>query len=193
MNTLKNIAVFCGSNNGSNPEFCVAARTLGGLLARQGIGLVYGGGNMGVMGELARAVMSGGGRAIGVIPERLNDVVDHTGLTELIVVSTMHERTRRMYELADGFIILPGGIGTMEEFFEIFTWQQIGYHEKPIGLLEVLDFFQPLFALLDHMVESGFFKLEHRQSLVHSQNAELLLQTLQSSRPHLVPKFPERK
>ena len=193
MNTLKNIAVFCGSNNGSNPEFCTAARTLGELLANQGIGLVYGGGNMGVMRELARAVMSGGGRAIGVIPERLNAVVDHTGLTELIVVSTMHERKQRMYELADGFIILPGGIGTMEEFFEIFTWQQIGYHEKPIGLLEVLDFFQPLFALLDHMVESGFFKLEHRQSLVHSQNAELLLQTLQSSRPRLVPKFPERK
>lgn len=170
-----------------------AAGTLGSLLAREGIELVYGGGNMGVMGELARAVMAGGGCARGVIPQRLNDKVDHTEITELVVVSGMHERKQLMYEMADAFIVMPGGIGTMEEFFEVFTWQQIGYHQKAIGIFNVNDFFGPLFGLIDHMVDSGFFAAANRDALQKSDTAEALLASLRTAPLEYVSKLIERK
>lgn len=193
MQRFNNIAVFCGSSPGADPRYAAGARELGALLARRGIGLVYGGGNMGVMGELARAAMAAGGRAVGVIPERLNALVEHTALSELVVTPDMHARKRRMYELADAFIALPGGIGTMEELFEVFTWQQLGYHAKPVGLLDPAGFFRPVEALLDSLVATGFLQRGHRDQLLSAAAPEALLAALEGFRPSAPPKLPERR
>ena len=197
MNTLRRVAVYCGSSPGRDPAWLESARQLGGQLAARSIGLVYGGGNMGIMGELARAVMAGGGQAFGVIPERLNGLVDHTELTELVVTPGMHERKAKMIDLADGFIILPGGIGTMEEFFEVLTWQQLGYHSKPEGLLESggqgSGFFAPVLALLDHLVASGFLKPDHRRNILVAASPEGLLEQMASQTLHISAKLPERR
>ena len=189
MNTLKSIAVFCGSNNGTSPEYCAMAGALGNRLAAEGIRLVYGGGNMGVMGELARAVMAGGGSAIGVIPERLNAVVDHIDLTELQVVSTMHERKQRMYDLADAFIILPGGIGTMEEMMEVWTMNQLSEIDKPVGLLDIENFFAPFLAFIDHMVATKFLPAAHRYSICVDPEPAALLDKLRRFQKTDVPKW----
>ncbi len=192
MPELINITVYCGSSPGLNPHWQEAANQLGAVLASQKIGLVYGGGNMGIMGELARSVMAGGGRATGVIPEKLNGLVRHTDLTTLEVTPGMHERKARMIELASAFIVLPGGIGTMEEFFEVMTWQQLGYHSKPLGLLDTDGFFAPVLSLLDHLVATGFLKLEHRRSVLVDSDPARLIAALASQKVVTHAKLPER-
>jgi uncharacterized protein (TIGR00730 family) len=193
MAELHNIAVYCGSSAGTDPAWGESARAFGAELASRGIGLVYGGGNMGIMGELARAVMAGGGRAVGVIPQKLNALVDHVDLTALEVTPGMHERKARMMELADAFVILPGGIGTMEEFFEALTWQQLGYHAKPVGLLDSGGWFRPLVALLDHLESTGFLKPAHRRSVLVSDKPSSLIDALLAQHVVAAPKLPERQ
>lgn len=157
------LCVYCGSNAGANPTFAEAAESLGATLARRGIGLVYGGGNVGLMGVLADAALAAGGEVIGVIPEHLERAeVAHHGVTRLEVVRSMHERKARMADLADGFIALPGGFGTLDELVEMLTWNQLGLQAKSTVLLDVEGFFAPLFALFDRAVEAGFVRPAHR-------------------------------
>jgi hypothetical protein len=151
------ICVYCGSRHGTRPEYTEAARSLGAAIGQRGWQLVYGGGKVGLMGEVADAVLAAGGRVIGVIPESLEKLeVGHTGLTELHVVSTMHVRKQMMAERADAFIALPGGIGTLEELYEVWTWRQLKYHDNPIGLLDTAGYWQPLLRFMDHTVVEGF-------------------------------------
>ncbi len=174
MREIKRICVNCGSNFGTRDEYREAAKELGAFLATRGIDLVYGGAYAGLMGVLADAVLGGGGKVTGVITEYLNEKVGHPGLTELIVVSTMHERKETMFKLSDAFIALPGGFGTLEEMFEILTWGQLGHHVKPCGLLNVCGYYDKLLAFLDHGVDSGFIRREHRSMLMSSGSAESL-------------------
>lgn len=173
---MKRLCVFCGSKPGNRPIYIDTARRLGLEMARRGIALVYGGAKIGVMGAVADAVLQAGGRAVGVIPEHLIDVeVAHAGLTELHVTASMHERKTTMAELADGFVALPGGLGTYEEFFEVVTWLQLKLHAKPCGLLNVAGFYDPLLGFLDHAVGEGFIKARHRQMiLTHDDPAAML-------------------
>jgi uncharacterized protein (TIGR00730 family) len=180
---MKNLCVFCGSSSGNDLAFTEAAGEMGRLLAERGIGLVFGGGNVGLMGEVARAVMRGGGRAVGVIPEYIRARVSHLELTELIVTDGMHERKAKMYELADAFAALPGGIGTLEELAEIFTWGQIGFHQKPVGLLNTAGFYDPLVHFIDGMVNSGFLKKAHQDNLIVENDPRSLLQSFTECRP----------
>ncbi|HEX8952116.1 MAG TPA: TIGR00730 family Rossman fold protein, partial [Polyangia bacterium] len=148
------LCVFCGSSPGRSPDYAAAARRVGALLARRGIGLVYGGGNVGLMGIVADAVLADGGEVVGVIPRALVDrELAHGRLSELVVVDTMHERKQRMHDLSDGFIALPGGFGTLDELFEALTWAQLGMHQKPCGLLDVNDFFAPLRAFIERQLQ----------------------------------------
>lgn len=173
---LKRVCVFCGSSPGANPRFADLARGLGHQLVERGIGLVYGGGNVGLMGVVADAVLERGGHVIGVIPHALMArEVGHRGLPDLRIVESMHERKALMADLADAFIALPGGIGTLEEFFEVLTWTQLGMHAKPCGLLNVDGFYDHLLAFLDHGVEQRFLRQEHRDMvLVETRPAALL-------------------
>jgi uncharacterized protein (TIGR00730 family) len=173
-----NIAVYCGSSFGMNPAYQKAARTLGQLLATRGLGLVYGGGNVGLMGATADAALEAGGTVIGVIPHALEQrEVAHRGLSTLHVVPDMHARKAKMIELADAFIVLPGGIGTLEELFEVWTWAQLGYHQKPVGLLNIAGYFDSLLEFLDFGVTQGFQKQTARDLLVvNNQPLELLNQ-----------------
>jgi uncharacterized protein (TIGR00730 family) len=158
------ICVFCGSNEGADPAFGAAAIELGAALAARGIGLVFGGGKVGLMGMVADAVLASGGEAIGVIPAFLvRAEVAHAGVTDMVVVDSMHERKARMADLADGFIGLPGGYGTIEELVEMLTWGQLGLHDKPVVLLDVTTFYGPLFAFFDAAVEAGLLRPVHRQ------------------------------
>lgn len=172
------ICVFCGSKTGARAEYIKAARDVGHMLAERGIGVVYGGASVGLMGEVADAALAVGGEVIGVIPRGLfGREVAHRGLTDLRVVADMHERKATMARLSDAFIALPGGSGTLEEVFEVWTWGQIGVHEKPCGLLDIDGYFGRLSAFIDHMVTEQFLKPEHRQMLsVHSDVDELLRQ-----------------
>jgi len=174
---LRRVCVFCGSSPGGSPAYGAAARDLGALLARRGIGLVYGGGSVGMMGQIADAAFSAGGEVIGVIPRDLHarDVA-FTGLSDLRVVGSMHERKSLMAELSDAFIALPGGIGTLEEFLEVLTWAQLGLHRKPCGLLDVGGHHAPLTRLLDHLVEQGFLAPEHRAMILLDDRAGSLLE-----------------
>ena len=152
MTALRRVCVFCGSKAGARPEYADAARSMGTALAAEGIDLVYGGGQVGLMGLVADAVLAAGGEVIGVIPEHMSDrEIAHYGLTDLRIVSSMHERKALMYELSDGFAALPGGLGTLEELFEITTWSQLGLHAKPTGLLDVGGFYGPVGAFLDQL------------------------------------------
>jgi len=178
MSRLKRICVFCGSNFGRKEEYRKQAQALGREMAEQGVGLVYGGGNVGLMGEVARTVMSNGGNAVGVIPQKLYDLVEHTELSELHIVENMHARKAQMYDLADAFIALPGGMGTLDELAEIFAWYQLAYHAKPIGLLNVNNFYAPLEDFLDHMVKEGFLQQEHRNILLVEDNPAYLLKKI---------------
>jgi uncharacterized protein (TIGR00730 family) len=173
---MRRLCVFCGSSTGNRPEYRDAARLLGELLAGRGVGLVFGAGHVGLMGVVADAVLAGGGAAVGVIPQALVDKeLAHRALTELRVVGTMHQRKALMADLADGFVALPGGYGTADEFFEVLTWAQLGLHAKPIGLLNVARFFDPLLAWVDHCVREGFIRAEHRSLLqVAGESGELL-------------------
>jgi len=170
------ICVFCGSSTGRSERYISAARSLGRLLAERDIGLVYGGASVGTMGALADAVLEAGGEVIGVIPEQLVDrELAHPGVSDLRVVADMHERKARMAGSADGFIALPGGAGTLEELFEVWTWAQLGLHAKPLGLLDVGGYYRPLLAFIDHMVAEEFLRDAYRDMLiVASDPAELL-------------------
>lgn len=174
---MNRLAVFCGSKDGAHPVFREAAGTLGQALAARGIGLVYGGSRVGTMGAVADATLAAQGQAIGVLPHFLQEKeLAHPGLTELHLVHSMHERKAKMSELADGFIILPGGPGTMEEFFEVFTWAQLGLHEKPCGVLNIEGYYDPLIALFDTMERQGFLIPEHRAMLIVESNPDRLLE-----------------
>ena len=181
---MKRICVFCGSSPGSKPEYARAARQLGALLAQSKIGLVFGGGKVGLMGQLARAALDNGGEVIGVIPRELHEKrVAFSGLSDLRVVGTMHERKAMMAGLADGFMALPGGLGTLEEIFEILTWAQLGMHGKPCGLLNVGDFYTPLLAFLDQVVARGFLDAAHRSMILTAEDPEELLRQFATYRP----------
>ena len=190
---MQRICVFCGSNSGNSPEYLSAAVELGNLLPENGIGLVYGGSNIGLMGALADAVLKSGGHVTGVIPQSLVDrEVAHGGLSDLRIVESMHERKALMADLADGFVALPGGYGTFDELCEILTWAQLGIHTKPIGLLNTLGYWEPFMGFLDHAVTAGFLGAGHRRLLGISDTAPALLAMLRSSaapRP-VEPKWP---
>jgi uncharacterized protein (TIGR00730 family) len=176
------ICVFCGSSPGRSPVYREAAQALGQLLAARGIGLVYGGAHRGLMGDIANAALERGGEVIGVIPHAIVALeVAHHGLSDLRVVGTMHERKALMAELSDAFIAMPGGIGTLDELFEIYTWRAIGIHNKPIGLWNVEGFFDPLLAMLDHTVREGFVSASIRAGLTVEHSAETLLSKLAAS------------
>ncbi|MBW7983243.1 LOG family protein [Enterobacillus tribolii] len=181
----KNICVFCGASVGNSPAYAEAARLLGHTLAKQGRRLVYGGGSKGLMGILANAALEAGGEVCGVIPQRLVEAeTAHYGLSELEVVPDMHVRKARMAELSDGFIALPGGIGTLEELFEMWTWSQIGYHNKPIALLDVDNYYQKLVDFLRFSAEQGFVRQVYVDTLVTLQDPEALLAHFDTYRPH---------
>jgi len=191
--SLRRIAVFCGSSPGARSEYRDVAAAFGRLLATRGVGLVFGGGRVGLMGVLADATLAAGGEAVGVIPRALWDLeVGHAGLTELRVVDSMHERKAMMAELADAFVALPGGIGTLEELFEVWTWAQLGLHAKPCGLLDVAGYFAPLAAFLDHAVAERFLRPEHRAMLAIAADAEALLAALGRYEPADVSKWIDR-
>ncbi len=179
---LKRLCVFAGANAGAHDDYRAAAIDLGSELAKREITLVYGGASVGLMGAIADAVLQGGGEAIGVIPQALVErEVAHPGLSELRVVESMHARKALMGELSDAFLALPGGLGTLEELFEVATWRQLGLHAKPIGLLNVRGYYDRLDALLDHAVAEGFLETEHRRILHIDSDANLLLERFERS------------
>jgi uncharacterized protein (TIGR00730 family) len=181
---IRRLCVFCGSRVGNDPAYRRVAEAVGRLLVARGHGLVYGGGRVGLMGVLADAVLAGGGEVIGVIPQALyTREVAHTDLADLRVVGSMHERKALMADLADGFIALPGGVGTLEELFEIWTWALLGLHRKPCGLLDTGGFYRPLVAFFDHLVAEGFVKPAHRAILHVAAEPEALLAALEAHRP----------
>jgi uncharacterized protein (TIGR00730 family) len=185
--------VFCGSSPGARPEYAAAATELGQLLADRDLELVYGGARVGLMGALADATLAAGGRVIGVIPTRLVEhEIAHDGLTKLHLVETMHERKALMGELSDAVIALPGGSGTLDELFELFTWKQLGLHRKPIGLLEVHGYWQPLLAFLDHAVNERFLRAEYVESLLVERSAEAMLDRLASDEHRSYDKWIDR-
>jgi uncharacterized protein (TIGR00730 family) len=181
---MKRICVFCGSTPGARPEYVEAARRLGALLARRKIGLVFGGGKVGMMGRLAQAARENGGEVIGVIPRDLFEKrVGFSDLADLRIVGSMHERKAMMAELADGFIALPGGLGTLEEIFEMMTWAQLGLHRKPCGLLNIGRYYTPLLVFLDQVLAQGFVDADHRAMIVTAEHPEELLRQFESYRP----------
>lgn len=178
------ICVFCGSNLGIDPIYRQSAERLGNMLAARSIELVYGGGNIGLMGVLADTVLAAGGRVIGVIPESLMaKEVGHQGLTKLRIVKSMHERKALMSDLSDGFIAMPGGFGTFEEFCEVVTWSQLGIQSKPCGLLNVAGYYDPLLGLFDHAVSEGFLRTENRQLVLDDREPEGLLEKMAEFEP----------
>jgi uncharacterized protein (TIGR00730 family) len=176
---MRHICVFCGSSSGVRPVYAETAQVLGRLMVKRNLGLVYGGGNVGLMGTIADAVTVGGGRVVGVIPEALmKRELAHRGVAELLVVQSMHERKAKMAELSDAFIAMPGGFGTFEEFCEILTWAQLGLHRKPCGILNVEGFYDPLLSLFDQAVTEGFLHPENRQLVIQETDPERLLDKL---------------
>ena len=187
---MKRICVYCGANRGRDPAFSEAARAMGEALARRGIELVTGGGRVGLMGVIADATLEAGGRVTGVIPQALmNKELGHAGLSELIVTASMHERKAKMAELSDGFVAMPGGLGTYEELFEIWTWAQLGWHHKPCGLLNAAGFYDKLVAFLDGASDAQFLKPEHRAMLVVDGDADRLLDRFAAYTPPVVTKW----
>lgn len=173
---MKRLCLYCGSSPGARADYADAAAAIGPAFADRGMGLVYGGGNVGMMGMIADSVLAAGGEVIGVIPHHLADKeLAHGGASQMIRVNSMHERKQKMADLSDGFIALPGGIGTLEELFETMTWLQLGLHAKPIGLLNVAGFFDHMLALLDHMVAERFLKAEHRSLLIVDDRIDRLI------------------
>lgn len=187
---MKSLCVYCGSSTGNSPLFTEAARELGSLMSRRGIGLVYGGGNVGLMGVIADEVLKCGGTVTGVIPHALlRKEVGHHGLTQLHVVKDMHERKAMMAALADGFIALPGGFGTLEELFEALTWSQLGLHNKPIGLLNVDGFYDRLVGFVQDLTTQGFLKTGHAELLMHEALPSALLDRFATWSPSGTPKL----
>jgi hypothetical protein len=187
---LRAVTVFCGSSSGFEPAYEAAAVAMGELLVERGIGLVYGGGSVGLMGVVADTVLAGGGHVTGVIPRHLwEKEVGHGGLSELLIVESMHERKQVMADRGDAFIALPGGVGTFEELFEAMTWTQLGLHAKPVGLLDVAGFYAPLLAFLDGTVDAGFLKPEHREILHATAEPTDLLDALATWQPPTTAKW----
>jgi uncharacterized protein (TIGR00730 family) len=192
LGAIRRLCVFCGSNVGRDPAYVRLAEALGATLAKRGIGIVYGGGRVGLMGALADAALVAGGEVIGVMPQALIDrEIGHRGLTQLRIVGSMHERKALMAELADGFVALPGGVGTLEELFEVWTWAQLGLHTRPCGVLDSDGFYAPLVAFLDHLVETGFVRPEHRAMLLSARSPEELLAAFAAYRAPRVGKWVE--
>ncbi len=184
------IAIYCGSSRGLDPIYATAAAEMATYLAKQGIGIVYGGGNVGIMGVIADAALAAGGEVIGVIPESLlAKELSHAGVTELHITRSMHERKQRMVDLSDAFIALPGGFGTLDELFETLTWLQLGFHGKPVGLLNAAGFFDHLLTFLDHMSSTGFLTLKHRSSLITETEPEALLKAIRAFEPDTCEKW----
>ena len=191
---MKSITVFCGSNSGFRSDYAEAAKRLGGLLVANGIRLVYGGGKVGLMGIIADEVMHLGGTVIGIIPDSLErKEVGHRAVTELRVVNSMHERKAMMAELADGFIAMPGGIGTFEEYFEILTWAQLGFHHKPCAILNIAGYYDGLLDLCDTAVGEGFLRREHRGLILEDSDPEALLAKMRDFKPTGIEKWLDRK
>ncbi|CDF86539.1 TIGR00730 family Rossman fold protein [Pseudomonas sp. QL9] len=191
--TLRSVCVFCGASPGASPIYREAAENLGRHLAERGLRLVYGGGAVGLMGMVADAALAAGGEVIGIIPQSLQDAeIGHKSLTRLEVVDGMHARKARMAELADAFVALPGGLGTLEELFEVWTWGQLGYHAKPLGLLEVNGFYEPLLTFLDHLVDERFVRPQHRGMLQRGATPAELLDALEAWQPLAAPKWVDR-
>lgn len=187
---MKSIAVYCGSSIGASPVYQEGARALGYELAERGIALIYGGASVGLMGEVASSVLEKGGRAIGVLPSFLQDrEIAHTTLSELIIVDSMHERKAKMAELADGFIALPGGPGTMEEYFEILTWGQLALHHKPCGLLNIHHYYDSLIALFDHMAQERFMHDNYRSMVITDTTPSGILDQFASYTPPTVKTY----
>ena len=191
---MKTICVYCGSNAGNDPAYAAQAKALGARLASDNIALVYGGGNVGLMGIVADAVLANGGDVIGVIPQQLVDwEVAHRGVTRLEVVDSMHTRKARMFELSDGFVALPGGFGTLDEMFEMLTWRQLGLGKKPCAFLDVNGFWQPLMAMLDTMVRERFLHAEQRNDLWHGSDIDTLLNWMRGYVPAQADKWLDEK
>ncbi|HZA97601.1 MAG TPA: TIGR00730 family Rossman fold protein [Gemmatimonadales bacterium] len=187
---LNRVCVFCGTNAGARPAYGVAARELGRVLAERHIELVYGGASVGIMGELADSVQEHGGHVTGIIPQQLMEKeAAHTGIRNLIVVASMHQRKSQMADMSDGFIALPGGIGTLEGFFEILTWGQLGIHAKPSGILNIEGYFDGLTDFLDHAVTEGFFTEAHRDAILVESNPGKLLKRMEAYSPPEGEKF----
>jgi uncharacterized protein (TIGR00730 family) len=187
------LCIFSGSSPGAHSDYALAAQELGRALVDRGIELVYGGASVGLMGVVADAVLDAGGDAVGVIPQALVDrEIAHPGLSDLRVVGSMHERKALMAELSDGFVALPGGMGTLEELFEIYTWAQLGLHSKPLGLLDVRSYYAKLGEFLDHAVAERFLRVDHREMLLVEQRAEALLEAFTRWRPPLPTKWIDR-
>lgn len=190
---MRRVCVFCGSSPGKRAEYLEAARETGRTLAQRGIGLVYGGGSVGLMGAVADAALAAGGEVVGIIPRALQlRELAHPGLTSLHVVGSMHERKARMAELSDGFVALPGGMGTLEELAEILTWGQLGLHARPCGLLDVAGYYGPLIAFLDRAVEEGFIRPEHRRLLLVADAPGRLLDLFSAWTPPAVERWIDR-
>lgn len=191
---MERICVYAGASAGARPAYRAAATELARALAERGVGLVYGGGGTGLMGALADEILAAGGEVTGVIPRALVErEVAHGSLTELRVVDSMHERKALMAQLSDGFVALPGGLGTLEELFEAVTWAQLGFHRKPCGLLNAAEYFGPLLGMLDHAVAEGFVPPEYREALVVAGTAGELLERFASFRPLRTPRFLTRE
>lgn len=191
---MKSICVFCGANPGNDPVYAAGARAMGVEIAQRGLTLVYGGGAVGLMGVVANAALEAGGEVHGVIPRALREKeIGHNDLTRLEVVDTMHIRKARMAELSDGFIAMPGGIGTFEELFEIWTWGQLGIHQKPLGLLNIAGFYDPLAAFLDGTVEAGFLKQAHRAMAMTDTEPATLLDRMEAYVPTPTYKWVEKE
>ncbi|HQU84895.1 MAG TPA: TIGR00730 family Rossman fold protein [Pyrinomonadaceae bacterium] len=191
---MKRICVFCGSNPGIDPIYLETAEKVGKFLGENGIELVFGGGRVGLMGRIADTVMANGGKVIGIIPKGLSDrEVAHQGLTELKIVGSMHERKALMAELSDGFIALPGGVGTFEEFCEIVTWAQLGIHEKPCALMNVGGFYNAFIAMFDHSMNQGFIRPQHRELVLVDDKIEELYEKMRNFRPPTIEKWLDKE
>lgn len=182
---IRRLAVYCGSASPADPRYLDLAREVGGMLAQRGIGVVYGGGRLGLMGALANGALQAGGEVIGVIPEAMTDrEIANSDCTELRVVKNMHERKAAFTDLSDGFVTIPGGVGTMDELWEAVSWAQLGYHSKPVGLLNAFGFFDHLLAFNRHMAETGFIRPAHQNIIIAESDLDALLDKLASYRPH---------
>ncbi|KIG14901.1 Lysine decarboxylase family protein [Enhygromyxa salina] len=187
---MQRICVFCGSAAGVSPAYAQAAKQFGQALAGRGLGLVFGGGNVGLMGAVANAALEAGAEVIGVLPKALQArEPGHQGLTQLHVVAGMHERKAMMAELCDGFVALPGGLGTLEELFEVWTWAMLGFHRKPVCLLDVGGYWAPLLAMVERMVDDGFVIAAHRRMLIVDDRIESLLDKISEYQPPQVPRW----
>lgn len=187
---MRSVCVFCGSNPGARPEYRAAAEAMGEHLARSGVRLVFGGGAIGLMGAVAAAAMRARGEVVGVIPAALDRrEIANRAVTELHIVDTMHERKAMMAELSDGFVALPGGLGTFEELFEVLTWAQLGIHAKPVGALNVADFYDPLLAFLASAVGEGFLRSQHLDLLVSETDPARLIERMREHRPPAIEKW----